>query len=108
MDKNAADEPGKTIYRGGEKISLQKVPDHIAVRLKRGNRHQDISASFGVAHDTTFYRQKIASFKVEADRCDAVMDEMRQGSETEFASHVYTMTDNPAEKIIFSDEITVQ
>jgi len=99
---------GNSFYRDGEEIAIEKIPDRIALRLKRGKRNEDISSHYNIAHDKSFYRQKIEEFVVDSKKRDEVMSDIRQGSETEFASHVYSLSDNPEAKIVFSDEITVQ
>ena len=108
MDRKSASELGGYFFRDGEKIEIIKIPDRIALRLKRGKRQEDVSSHYDVSHGRSFHRQKIEEFNVNASERDAIMSQIRQGSEVEFASHVYAMSSEPEEKFVFTNEITVQ
>jgi len=108
MDGKSASELGSHFFRDSEKIEINKIPDRFALRLKRGKRQEDISSHYAVSHGRSFYRQKIEEFIVNASERDAIMDQIRQGSEVEFASHVYAMSSDPEENFVFTNEITVQ
>ncbi len=108
MAEESASELGMYFFRDGEKIEIEKIPDRIAVRLKRSKRQEDICSHYKVSHSRSFQRQKIEEFVVNASERDALMDQIRSGAEVEFVSHVYSMESDPDAKILFTDEITVQ
>ncbi len=96
------------IWRGGERLELSKAPDRFTVRLKRGQRPQELAAAHGATHRRTMTRQRLEEFAVDAALRDTAMDRIRAGEAVEFASHVYSLADDPSSELYLGDQITVQ
>src|SRR5262245_39339126 len=108
MPKRIKQEFGTYLWRGGEKLNIDKAPDLITARLKRGVNPVNVERSAKAEHRRKITRQNLDLFSVESAERDAVMDQMRRSDDVEFASHVYSLEADPSSQIYLTDEITVQ
>lgn len=99
---------GSYFWRAGERIDIAAVPDRFTVRMRRGVAAEKLERSFAATHRHRLQRQNLDEFAVDSTERDAVMARVRTGNEAEFASHVYTPTNEPQTKLYLTDEITVQ
>jgi subtilisin-like proprotein convertase family protein len=99
---------GHYLWRAGERIAIVELPDRFTVRLKRGVAKEKVATDYHATHRSELRRQDLDEYAVDAEERDAVMDRVRQGSEVEFASHVYAPADEPQAKLYLTDQITVQ
>jgi subtilisin-like proprotein convertase family protein/subtilisin family serine protease len=100
--------PVAYIWRGGEKLAVNKVPDRFTVRLRRGVGPEEIEGSYRADYRGSLRRQDLEVFAVDATERDATMNSVRQGNEVEFASHVYAIEGDPISRLYLTDEITAQ
>src|SRR5262245_56534501 len=108
MPKQIKQELGTYLWRGGEKLNIDKTPDLITARLKRGVNPIKVERSAKAEHRRKITRQNLDLFSVESTERDVVMDQMRRSDDVEFASHVYSLVADPSSQIYLTDEITVQ
>lgn len=96
------------LWRGGKKLSLNKVEDSFTVRMRRGVKPSKVATSYRTSHRGTIFRQNLEEFTVDKSERDSTMARVREGKEVEFASHVYSFESEPNSNIFLTDEITVQ
>src|SRR5262245_6753508 len=108
MPNQDQQEIGAYLWRGGEKLNINKVPDLFTARLKRGVSPSSVERATNTEHRREITRQNLNIFSVESTMRDAVMDQMRRSDDVEFASHVYNLEADPSSQIYLTDEITVQ
>jgi subtilisin-like proprotein convertase family protein/subtilisin family serine protease len=97
-------EEGSRIMRGGEVIEVAKAEDQFTVLFKPGTRFSQKPA---LQHAVP--EQKLADhielFKVPSEKLDQVMDEVRKDKDALFAHHVYSAKDDPASRVVLTDQI---
>lgn len=100
--------PGSYIQRGGKELSITKIPDRFAVRMRRGSEPGEVATRYNANHRRSLVRQKMEEFSIDASELDVTMDRVRRDAGVDFASHVYAFEGDPKSKFYLSDEITVQ
>lgn len=99
---------GTYLWRGGEKLTIIKVPDRFTARLKRRMDPTGVAATYHAEHRRRLTRQNLEEFAVDAGECDATMARMRREEKVAFVSHVYSFEGDPSARFYLTDEITVQ
>ncbi len=100
---------GTYIWRDGEKIYLEKVSDRFTAQVKGGARPGVLGVETGSEHTETFVGPNLEEYMVEdPDDLEFAMDKMRERDDVAYASHVYTLTDDPKSEFFLTDEITIQ
>lgn len=103
-----ANDVGSRLQRGGQTLRVNKVPDRFAVRLKRGATPASVASAYNADHRRKLTRQNLDEFAVDAVDRDATMERVRRGPEVEFASHVYTLENDPTARLYLTDELTAK
>lgn len=100
---------GSYIWRGGEKIYLHKDDKRFTAQMKGRARPGVLGAETGCEHVDTFTGPNLEEFKVEdPEDLDFAMEKMRDREDVAFASHVYTLADDPGSEMYLTDEVTIQ
>lgn len=97
-----------TLWRGGRKLELTKVPDSFTARMRPGVQPEELAQEHDVVHQSRAERQNLEVFGVSPEVRDTAMDEIRSSPEVEFASHIYQVKDDPSSRVYLTDEIMVQ
>lgn len=109
MAKGRNEKPlGSYFQRGDQHIDIVEVPDRFSVRMKRGVSASSVTESYNARYRRRLRRQDLDVFAVDSAQRDAVMEQVRRGSEVEFASHVYALQSEPETRLYLTDQITVQ
>ena len=106
-DKNEKS-PRSYFWRGGQRIEIAEVPDRFSVRMKRGVSTSSVAERYNARYRRRLRRQDLSVFAVDSAQRDAVMEQVRRGSEVEFASHVYALQSEPETRLYLTDQITAQ
>ncbi len=105
-----------TLRRGGREITLKKVPDEFAVRLKHGTA-TDAKAlkacctitETEVEHIDALAADGLEVFKVKDPlKLDRIVDTLRASPEIDFVSNTYSISDSPGSRVIPTGMLTIQ
>lgn len=105
------------LKHGGVDITLKKVPDAFAIRLKEGRATsaETLEAAVGssktaVDHmDSTGPANNLEIFRVaEPDTLEAATDAMRESAAAEVVSHIYALGENPESVVVPQGTMTIQ
>ncbi len=99
---------GMILQRGGEELRLQKVNDRFTVRLSRNLSTQDLATISWGNWRRTIPGANLEVFTVPFSQLDTAMQQARNSSSVDFASHVYEVENNPGTVVYLGDQITVQ
>lgn len=104
-----------TLKRGNEDITLEKVPDTFAIRLRRGRATdvESLESTVGrspaeIQHSEHLPTEGMDLFVVkDARELESTMEVMRQSQSTDVVSHVYRLGDSPDSLFVPGDTLTV-
>ena len=104
------------LKRGDSEVTLKKVPDVFAVRLKQGRARDEkaLLSSCGktraeVQHIDAAAPAKMDIFSVkDASLLEDTMDQLRQATSSEVISHTYTLDDDSMSTVIPTGMMTLQ
>jgi len=99
---------GSYFLRGDQRIDIIEVPDRFTVRMKRGVPASSVMERYNATHNRRIRRQDLDEFAIDSAQRDVVMERVRQGTEVEFASHVYALKSEPETRLYLTNQITVQ
>lgn len=105
-----------TLKRGSGEVTLKKLPEYFAVRLKRGRAPDEeaLEAAAGTPQTKVRHVESAASenFEIfavqESDTLEETTDELREASTTEVVTHMYTVDDTPEGTVIPTGTMTIQ
>ncbi|HEY9246022.1 MAG TPA: hypothetical protein VIO11_04160, partial [Candidatus Methanoperedens sp.] len=97
---------GNSLWQGGKKLGLKKVEDKFTLRLSAGATPEDVESKLGVVHSKRLAPYNLNEF--QTSELDKTMENARKGNETVFASHVYSIENDPNSRIYLSDQLTVK
>ncbi len=112
--KRRAPYRGNYFYRDGQKLSLVKVPDTFALRLRQGRLSAQVRAwarerVAPVALEQAYGAKRLATYRVPAPARDRTMEALRRDPRTQYCTHVYRRKGaTGAEPLVLTDEIVVQ
>ena len=103
---------GVVLQRGGEELILEKAlyrftirPHRLCYRLSSSTI---ISGYLGLFGSVVFPKHNWNLFTVAPNQLEEAMSQARADENVAFASHVYTIKDNPGTFVYLSDQITIQ
>jgi subtilisin family serine protease len=99
---------GKILQRGGEELMLEKVSDRFTVRPTSQGVVEDLANQIPAELHRNIASARSAEFIVDPAQRDQVMQQVRQASGVDFASHVYRVKDDPGTLVYLTDQLTVQ
>lgn len=99
---------GLTLRRGGEKLSLKKVPNQFSVRLQPQGLKTDWRSVVPIQYFQSLPQNNLEEVGVNPDQLEEAMEGMRQSNYVTFASHVYKPVNDPAQLIYLTDRVTLQ
>lgn len=105
-----------TLKRGQRNITLKKLPDYFAARLKRGRavNEKALEASCGrpmseVKHIDSLVTENMDLFSVkDSTKLEQTMDNLRMAPASDVVSHVYALGDTPGSAVIPTGAMTIQ
>lgn len=99
---------GMVLQRGGEELILDKVLDRFSVRLSTDiPREQFSQFSWGIWY-RSIPQARLEVFTVAPNQLDTAMSQARADQNVAFASHIYTLKDNPGTFVYLNDQITIR
>ena len=106
---------GKTLWRGGEALTLQKIDDRFTIQLSNfavgllSHLAQElVASSIAVKSVKLVPFAQLAELRVEAHHLETAMQIARSNPAIAFASHVYQMEKSPDALLYLTDQITLQ
>ena len=105
-----------TLLRGDHKVTYHKDPTRFAVRPS-GSRARDAfdnaenmtALTADVRHVGSLPEQNFEMYAVkENDQLEETMDALREGSENDVVTHVYSLNDSPGSLLVPTGALTVQ
>ncbi|MCB0549797.1 MAG: proprotein convertase P-domain-containing protein [Phaeodactylibacter sp.] len=96
------------LFRGGQQLSISKVPDEFTIRSVPGVDQGALSRSMGCRMEGQMAEQQLAVLSVEPDGLEEAMARLRASREVAFASHTYSIDNDPIGRFYLTDEVTVQ
>jgi subtilisin family serine protease len=99
---------GLVLQRGGEELILEKALYRFTVRFVTDFPVQQLSqVSWGI-WETSITQAHLEIYQVTPDRLEEAIAQARADQHVAFASHAYTVKDNPGTFVYLSDQITLQ
>ncbi|MBW4473372.1 MAG: S8 family serine peptidase [Stenomitos rutilans HA7619-LM2] len=98
----------KVLQRGGEELLLEKVDDRFTVNATDKAAIAQLVNPLPATLSTERSPAKLTEIVVDPAQRDAVMQQMREANEVNYASHVYQLKDDPGSRIYLTDQITIQ
>ena len=99
---------GLVLQRGGEELILEKALDRFTVRFVTDFPVQRLSqVSWGIWQGS-ITQAHLELYQVTSDRLEEAIAQARADQNVVFASHAYTVHDNPGAFVYLSDQITIQ
>jgi subtilisin family serine protease len=98
----------KVLQRGGEELLLEKVDDRFTVNATDKAAIAQLVDSLPATVSTERSPAKLTEIVVDPAQRDAVMQQMRDANEVNYASHMYQLKDDPGSRVYLTDQITVQ
>ncbi len=99
---------GKILQRGGEELMLEKVSDRFTVRPTSQGVVENLANQIPAELHRSISTAQSAEFIVDPAQRDQVMQQVRQTTGVDFASHVYRVKDDPGTLVYLTDQLTVQ
>ncbi|MBU2602554.1 MAG: proprotein convertase P-domain-containing protein [Actinobacteria bacterium] len=107
---------GVIIQRGGERFTLEKSPDHFAVRRRAGTVRGALAAArqkpdefLGLEYEPTQSTTDVEVYRINPDSLEQAMEALRaESSEVVWCSHVYHMPGDPEGLMVSTDAIYVE
>lgn len=99
---------GSVLQRGGEELLLEKVDDLFTVNATSKEQAWGLVNKVPVELNPGAAPPQLTEFKVDPAQKDEVMQQVRAADEVNYASHVYQIKDNPASRVYFTNQITIQ
>lgn len=96
------------LIRGGQQLAISKVPDEFTIRSRAGADERALSRGLGCVVKERLDGQELSVLSVDAAARDEAMGHMRGLEEVAFASHAYTLSNDPLGRVYLTDEITLQ
>jgi len=96
------------LIRGGQQLPISKVPDEFAIRSRVGVDERVLSRSLGCEMKEQVGQQQLTVLAVDAAERDEAMSRMRASGQLAFASHAYTLDNDPLGRFYLTDEISLQ
>ncbi|WDE07894.1 S8 family serine peptidase [Thalassomonas viridans] len=104
------------VKRGNQDISLKKIDDQFAVRLKQGaaTSEQELNAvlrqpNIHSCHISAVEPARMDVFSLSDSKdLDRTMDSLRHARESEVISHVYSLDDDQSTPVVPTGKLTVQ
>lgn len=105
----AESQRGNILQRGGEELLLEKVPDRFAVSTSSREALADLVRDLPAELvPPTIAPPQLTEVAVDPNQKQQVMQQVRNASEVDYASHVYQLQNNPASRVYLTDQITLQ
>ena len=99
---------GLVLQRGGEELILEKALDRFTIRFVTDFPVQQLSQiSWGIWHSSITQAQ-LELYQVAPNQIEEAIAQARANQNVAFASHAYTVKDNPGTFVYLSDQITIQ
>ncbi|ABA21760.1 Peptidase S8 and S53, subtilisin, kexin, sedolisin [Trichormus variabilis ATCC 29413] len=99
---------GLVLQRGGEELILEKALDRFTIRFVTDFPVQQLSqVSWGIWHSSITQAQ-LELYQVAPNQIEEAIAQARADQNVTFASHAYTIKDNPGTFVYLSDQITIQ
>ncbi|MEJ1929398.1 S8 family serine peptidase [Nostoc sp. NIES-2111] len=99
---------GLVLQRGGEELILEKALRRFTVRFVTDFPVQQLSqVSWGI-WQTSITQAHLEIYQVTPDRIEEAIAQARADKNVAFASHAYTVKDNPGTFVYLGDQITIQ
>jgi len=100
---------GQLLQRGGQEFLLEKASDRFAVRATNQDAltnlvQQTASTTIG----TTKVPGQLTEILVSPDQRDAAMHHLRSADAVDYASHIYTIKNNPGSQLYLTNQLTIQ
>ncbi|MBD2361978.1 S8 family serine peptidase [Anabaena minutissima FACHB-250] len=99
---------GLVLQRGGEELILAKALDRFTIRFVTDFPVQQLSqVSWGI-WQRSITQAKLELFQTTPEQIEEAIAQARSDDNVAFASHAYTVKDNPGTFVYFADQITIQ
>ncbi|MFN6569924.1 S8 family serine peptidase [Dendronalium sp. ChiSLP03b] len=99
---------GVVLQRGGEELILKKALDRFTIRPATDFPPQQLSQVTWGIWQRSIPQAKLELFTVAPTQLEEAMAQARAARNVAFASHVYTIKDNPGTFVYLNDQITIQ
>ncbi|MCB0584933.1 MAG: proprotein convertase P-domain-containing protein [Phaeodactylibacter sp.] len=99
---------GYPLIRGGNRLDISKVPDEFTIRVLPGADEEGLSRAVGGRLQNHLPEQRLSVISLGQAGLDEAMSRVRSSREVAFASHVYTIGNDPIGRFYLTDELTVQ
>ena len=103
------------LKRGDGEISLDKIPDHFAIRMKQGRadsarslRAQSGKTTAEVEHVDAADTERLDIFSVDEDALESTMQELRDSSQSDVVTHMYRIDEEAEAAVIPTGLMTIQ
>ncbi|XGV98997.1 MAG: S8 family serine peptidase [Leptolyngbya sp. BL-A-14] len=98
----------KVLQRGGEELLLEKVDDRFTVNATDKSAIANLVGPLPATVSEERSPAQLTEIVVDPTQRDAVMQQMRDANEVNYASHVYQLKDDPSSRVYLTDQITIQ
>ncbi|HIK07719.1 MAG TPA: S8 family serine peptidase [Trichormus sp. M33_DOE_039] len=99
---------GLVLQRGGEELILAKALDRFTVRFVTDFPVQQLSQVSWAIWQRSITQAKLELFQTTAEQIEAAIAQARSDENVVFASHAYTVQNNPETFVYLADQITIQ
>jgi subtilisin family serine protease len=99
---------GVILQRGGEELALEKVGDRFTVRPVPNRSLTELARQVGAVAALPIPSGRLIELQVPASQLDRAMQMARTSPDISFASHVYSVKNNPETRIYLTDQVTIQ
>ncbi|QLE58816.1 S8 family serine peptidase [Nostoc sp. TCL26-01] len=99
---------GLVLQRGGEELILEKALDRFTIRLVTDFPVEQLSqVSWGI-WQRSISQARLQVFQVAPAQLETAINQARADKNVAFASHIYTVKDNPETFVYLNEQITIQ
>ena len=96
------------LIRGGRQLAINKAPDAFTIRSMPDADQEALSRAVGGKIEAQLAPQGLSVLTVDRGGLEEAMARTRASREVAFASHVYSISDDPLGRFYLTDEMTVQ
>ncbi|AUT02825.1 peptidase S8 [Nostoc sp. CENA543] len=99
---------GLVLQRGGEELILAKALDRFTVRFVTDFPVQQLSQVSWAIWQHSIIQAKLELFQTTPEQIETAIAQARHDDNVVFASHVYTVQNNPETYVYLADQMTIQ
>jgi subtilisin family serine protease len=103
-----ASSKGLVLQRGGEELILAKALDRFTVRFVTEFPVQQLSQVSWAIWQRSIIQAKLQLFETTPEQIEEAIAQARNDENVAFASHAYTVENNPGTFVYLSDQMTIQ